>query len=579
MDFAEQVKSSVDIAKVIGEYVRLRKASAQRYTGLCPFHTEKTPSFSVNVSHQFYYCFGCQAKGDVFNFLMQVEGLTFFEALKALAERNGIPIPARREHSDAETQLRAAVYRAHEVAAAHYAANLSAAAGAEARAYIAKRGLEPATVQQFGLGYADRSGRALLRALQAEKFTAGELEASGLVLKRDDGTFFDRFRNRLMFPIHNETGKVIAFGGRALSDEDEPKYLNSPETAIYKKNAVLYNLHRAKQSIRQEDRAVLVEGYMDVIGVFAAGVTEVVASCGTALTPGQVKAIKRHSERIVVNFDPDAAGAKAAERSVEMLLEESMHIRILELEGGLDPDEYIKERGADDYRAHLDRAQSYFHWLAGRARKRFDMKTAEGRIEGFKWLLPAIRKIHDRLERAAVAGEIAEYLGVDRGLVLEEFRRTGGGQARNGRTNQPPTALPKAEKVLLRSLLETQEVRDLLAPRLRGLSVISRFQSAGIIETIVRLYETKPDFSFTEVEGRLEEREKALLTEAVLADNSGEEVFSAEQARAYLAVLERDERHAKIAELRSRLREAERSGDLQGAMSLMDEISKLQRGG
>ena len=289
MDFVEQLKASIDIVNVVGEYVRLRKSSSQRYTGLCPFHSEKTPSFSVHAGRQFYYCFGCHAKGDAINFVMEMEHVSFYEALKSLAERNGIPMPKRSQYADEESRLRDALFQMHERALEHFRAQLAGPAGEGARAYLARRGVSPETSERFGLGYSDRSGRALVRMLESQGFGAAQLEASGLVRRRDDGSFYDAFRNRLMFPIHSESGRPIAFGGRALAAEDNPKYLNSPETPIYKKSHVLYNLHRAKEAIRKQDRTILVEGYMDAIGVTAAGFGLVVASCGTALTQPQVQ--------------------------------------------------------------------------------------------------------------------------------------------------------------------------------------------------------------------------------------------------------------------------------------------------
>ena len=353
MDFVEQLKSSVDIVKTVGEYVRLKRAgSTPRYMGLCPFHTEKTPSFSVHGSHQYYKCFGCGLGGDVLNFIMEIERISFYEALKLLADRNGLTMP-KREFSDPDSKLRGALMEMHDLAASTFQSNLNSSAGAEARNYLSNRGVTSEQIAEFGLGVSDGSGQQLVRRLQ-EKFGADYLETSGLVLKRQDGSgFFDRFRGRLMFPIHNESGKVIGFGGRALKSGDDPKYLNSPETALYRKSYVLYNLHRAKDAVRKAECSVLVEGYMDVIGVFSAGVRNVVASCGTALTNTQVRALKRHSERIVVNFDPDAAGANAAERSIQMLLDENLQVRVLELEGDLDPDEYVKANGAEAYRARL----------------------------------------------------------------------------------------------------------------------------------------------------------------------------------------------------------------------------------
>ena len=371
MDFVEQVKSSVDIVKVVGEHVRLKKMGGTgRYQGLCPFHQEKTPSFSVHASHQYYKCFGCGVGGDVFKFVQEMERISFFEALKLLAERNGIPMPKRNEYTDPESKLRNSLFDMHEMAAQLYRQNLNGAAGSEARAYLARRGVTPALAEEFGLGVSADSWDQLTRRLQDERYTAEQLEASGLAGKRQEGSgFYDRFRGRLMFPIHNESGKVIGFGGRAMKPGDEPKYLNSPETSVYRKSFVLYNLHRAKDAMRKGEQAILVEGYMDVIGVYSAGVREVVASCGTSLTNTQVRAIKKHTDHITVNFDPDNAGANAAERSIQMLLEEGLRVRVVELEGGLDPDEYVKQNGADAYREKLKHAPGYFHWLADRTRR------------------------------------------------------------------------------------------------------------------------------------------------------------------------------------------------------------------
>ncbi|HYI95834.1 MAG TPA: DNA primase [Bryobacteraceae bacterium] len=577
MEFKDHLKSSVDIVRTVGEYVRLRKIGA-RYSGLCPFHTEKTPSFSVNPGHGFYICFGCGKKGDVLDFIQEVENLTFYEALKLLAERNGIPMPARRERNDPETALRSAIYELHEIAAATFTENLWGPNAGEARDYLRKRGLSQVVSEQFGLGLADRSGELLKRV--RSRFSVEQLEASGLFGKREDGSLYDRFRGRLMFPIHNESGKVIAFGGRAMRSDEEPKYLNSPETAIYKKSNVLYNLHRAKQAIRTTERTVLVEGYMDVIGVYAAGIKHVVASCGTALTENQVRAMKRHSEHVVVNFDPDTAGSNATEKSIKILLDEGMHIRILELEGGLDPDEYVRKNGAEMYSARLERATGYFLWLADRARRKFDMTSAEGRVAGFEnMLLPAIRKISDKLERAAVAGEVAEYLGVDRSLVLKEFRNTPGATRTNTRQQQPkPASSTMSERVLVRSLLLDGEVRSTLLPVLAKSEAARRFTLWPSIEAMTRLTDEGEAVTFSAVEGRLPESpQRDLLSAAVFADSSGE-VFSNEQAHLYLGVLQSEDAKLRAEDLRSRLKQAERTGNWDEAFRLTAELTELQRG-
>src|SRR5258706_1825180 len=460
MDFAAQVKASVDIVGLVGEYIRLKRVGAtQSYTGLCPFHTEKTPSFRVHANHQFYKCLGCGKGGDVFKFVQEIDGVSFYEALKQLAERSGIPLPKRSEYADADTKLRAAIFQMHELAEEAFCASLKGAGGAEARAYLAKRGVGSAGIDLFGLGFSGAGGHFLTNLFQKHDFSADLMVESGLVMKREGGGFFDRFRNRLMFPIHNESGKVIGFGGRALSENDQTKYMNSPETPIYKKSYVLYNLHRAKEGIRKEDRVVLVEGYMDVIGVYTSGVREVVASCGTSLTTQQVQAMKRHSGRIVVNFDPDAAGAAATEKSLQALLEEGMHVRVLELEGGLDPDEYCKQRGAEQYNSALSEAKPYFYWLADRARSRYDMRTAEGRVAAFQFLLPAIHRLTDKIERSAIAGDVAGYLGVDSGLVLENFRKAAIDR-REKTLAAPPKPMRPDEIILLNLFLNSEEARQ-----------------------------------------------------------------------------------------------------------------------
>ena len=576
MDFVEQLKSSVDIVKVVGEYVKLRRAGAgPRYSGLCPFHTEKTPSFSVHQTHQFYKCFGCGVGGDVLNFVMEIERLSFYEALKLLAERNGIPMPKRADYSDEETKQRAAIQRMHEIAEEAFRQNLNGPGGREARDYLARRGVAPAVAEEFGLGLAERSGQDLTRRLEREGFSSDQLESSGLVLKRQEGTgFFDRFRGRLMFPIHGESGKIIGFGGRALKAEDEPKYLNSPETPIYRKSYVLYNLHRAKETIRKADRTILVEGYMDVIGVWAAGVREVVASCGTALGSPQVKTLKRHSDNVVVNFDPDTAGANAAERSIGVLLEEGMRVRVLELEGGLDPDEYVKSEGAEKYREKSDKAPGYFYWLADRAGAKFDMRTSEGRVRALKFLLPAVHRVADKLERAAIAGDLAAHLGIEQGMVLDHFRRAAA-ERRDQPMKAPQEPLRPLEKMLLNTLLVSREVRGEIVPKLKGRPEVEQFRMRRIFQAVFSLHESRPDFQFSELEARMEERDKALLASVIFADDLQGENNPLDLAHACLRKLEEDAGQSRKSELRTRVKDAERSGDMAEALRLTEELSGM----
>jgi DNA primase len=573
MDFVEQLKSSVDIVSVVGEYVRLRRSGPHRHMGLCPFHNEKRPSFTVHAVHQFYKCFSCGAKGDVLNFVMEMEHVSFYEALKLLSERYGIPMPQRSEYSDAETRVRAAVYQMQEVAQESFRANLRSPAGAEARSYLERRGVSPETAEQFGLGYSAAGGVALARLFEQRGLPLEQMEQSGLVSRRQDGSFYDRFRNRLMFPIHNESGKIIGFGGRALASGDEPKYLNSPETAVYKKSFVLYNLHRAKEAIRKEDRVILVEGYMDAIGVTAAGFRPVVASCGTSLTAQQTQALKRHTPKIVVNFDPDAPGANAAERSINLLLEEGMHVRVMELDGGLDPDEYCKQRGAAAYGSRLDSAKGYFYWLADRARTKYNVHTSEGIAEALQFLLPAIQRISDRLERAAVANDLAGYIGVDRGLVLDSFRKAVTDR-RETPFAQHKTVLRHEEWILLSSLLSDAETRAEIIPQLRAMEALESFASRRIFRTIFAISDAGGRIAFEDVNARLEEQDQELLASAALATDSA---ASREEVLAWVASMRLSEQQRLRARLKLRVKEAERAGNLAEALQLAEELQKLER--
>jgi len=575
MDFVEQLKSSIDIVKVVGEYVRLKRIGATgRYVGLCPFHQEKTGSFSVNQARQFYKCFGCGVGGDVLKFVQEIEGFTFPEALKTLAERNGIAMPKRSEYADADSKLRGALFEIYAVAAQAFRENLRGPAGAEARGYILKRGIGAESIEAFELGYAEASGQALVRLMGERSFTREQVEASGVVRKREDGSgYFDFFRGRLMFPIHDESGKVIAFGGRAMRDQDQPKYLNSSETPIYKKTSVLYNLHRARGAMRASNRAVLVEGYMDVIGVYSAGVKEVVASCGTALTSAQVRVMHRHADTVVVNYDPDRAGADASEKAIQLLLDEELHVRVLALDGGLDPDEYVKQKGTDVYLAKLNSASTYFHWLADRARQKFDMRGSDGRMEAFKFLLPSVQKIGDRLERAAIANDLAGYLGVDAGLVLEQFKKAATDRrvpAKGPAKEVVP--VPAIERILLNAVIESAEVREEILPMLRA-DLIAGFQTREIFETL-RQMET---VTFSGLDARLSPPLQRLLHDTVSADDIGEEGTSLESARACLKKLESDAQKRKIDELRARVKSAEREGQVEQALEWMAELGQLER--
>jgi DNA primase len=370
---------------------------------------------------------------------------------------------------------------------------------------------------------------------------------------------------------------VIAFGGRAMREQDQPKYLNSSETPIYKKTSVLYNLHRARETMRRSNRTVLVEGYMDVIGVYSAGVKDVVASCGTALTGAQAGVMHRHSDHIVVNYDPDRAGANASEKAIQILLDEGMHVRVLALDGGLDPDEYVKQNGADAYRAKLDAASTYFHWLADRARQKFDMRSSDGRMEAFKFLLPSVQKIGDKLERAAIANDLAGYLGVDAGLVLDQFKKA----ATDRRAPAAPVAkqeppVPAVESILLSAMVASAEVRAKVLPLLTP-DLIADFATREIFEVLRQMTEAGAGAMFSELDARLSPALQTLLHRVIAADDIGDDTLLLEDARGCLRALENARLRRGIDELRARIKAAEREGRFSEALELMAGLGSLEK--
>jgi len=463
-DFAYTVKQQADIVRIVGEYMTLRKSGAQNFQGLCPFHQEKTPSFSVHASRQFFHCFGCGASGDVFNFVQKIENITFPEAVRLLAEKLKIPLPKMSYSSPEEERqagMRVGLIEIHERACKFFQEQLRRPEAAHAREYLASRGIAPEITAEFRMGYAPESGFLLRDALRGQ-YDEALLRESGLFSWKDKGdeaadqnaVLYSKFRNRVMFPITNESGKVIAFTGRTLATDEKsgPKYLNSPETPIYSKSRVLFNLDKAKEPIRKLEYAILVEGQMDCISVYTAGFRNVIASSGTAFTELQARLLGRFSKNIVVNFDPDTAGAAAAERSLALLVSEEFQIKVLTLEAGFDPDLYIRRKGVAAYGDALSHSQKYFDYLIERSRALFPARTPEGKVKALNYLLPHIQRVPSRIVRDEWANEISHRLGIESAVLRQELRYAAGSRSAS-RVNAPAaTALMDAERVLIRAL-------------------------------------------------------------------------------------------------------------------------------
>jgi len=584
-DFKETVKQQADIVKVIEGYIRLRKAGAQNYSGLCPFHKEKSPSFSVHAVRQFFHCFGCQESGDVFTFVAKIENVSFPEAVRIVAQKIGVPLPKREFSSPeeaAESRQRTKLLELHETATAWFEEQLRGPEGAVAREYLTSRGLTPEGIARFRIGYSPDSFGALRDRLKGmaddETLRASGLFSSKEVAAATDGKpqfgpIYDRFRKRVMFPIANESGRVIAFTARTLETGDKAgaKYINSPETPLYSKGHVLFNLDKARTSIRQHEFALLVEGQMDCISVFLRGIQNVIATSGTAFTEQQVAMLRRHTSNVVVNFDPDAAGSNAAEKSIALLTEEGFNIKIVTLDGGLDPDRFIRERGVEVYTAAIRDSRRQSDFLIERARQMFPGASADQKVKAMNYLLPHIRRMPEKLARDQFAGDAAQKLGIDSAVLREELRQAA--LRRRDHIETRTTVLSEVERVLLRALAvndpEDEDSRRLAAQALAQQP--AWFEHLGAFQSLQALASRQTRDPMEVVE---DQAQRALLAEALLAEVKPPD---ASEVRGAIQQIQEHAMETRQRELRVLIAEAERRGDFAELALLTQQKLDLDR--
>lgn len=587
-NFSQLVKQQVDIVRIVGEYVKLRKTGAQNYTGLCPFHKEKTGSFSVNAAHGYFYCFGCHEKGDVFTFVMKLESLSFPEAVRFIAQKAGIPLPKREFSSPEEAReagLRRQLLDIHEAATQYFEAALKSPEAARAREYLTGRGVTPDTIQKFRIGYAPDDFNHMRNAL-AQHFSEEILRTSGLFKWKEQadgspGPLYAGFRKRIMFPIANEQGKPIAFTGRALDAQDEKgrdiaKYLNSPEGPIYTKGHVLFNLDKARPEIRTLGFALLVEGQMDCISVYMAGIRNVIATSGTAFTEAQVRLLSRFTpnKQVILNFDPDNAGRAAAEKAGAMLMEEGFDVRIVLLEDGLDPDRYIRERGLQPYTAAVRASNRYMDYLIERARQEFPARTADAKVKAMNFLLPHIRRIPSPLQRDEFATDAAQKLGIDSAILRQELRQAAAQRVESVRSHRDDP-LPNAERILLRVLaqFEDQKARELVIMRLSdNPGLYDGLRTTLLLEALIRadagtnIVDIGPD------------RESNALLAKILHENAPEHSDSLiEIAEKAIGALELEYLKRRRRELLASIAQAERRGDYEMQLKLAAQKTLIDR--
>ena len=511
--FVDDLKAQVDIVQVVQDHVPLKKAGTS-YKGLCPFHTEKTPSFNVNRDKGFFHCFGCGTGGDVVKFVELQEQLSFPDAVRQLAQRFGIQIPDSEE-SDEDAAARArreALLTVHDAAAAYFRQQLREPEGARALTALTERDIRPETIETLGLGYAPRGRDHLKRHLLEKGHTPDLLLASGLVVERDGGQVVDRFRGRLMVPICRDGGSIIAFGGRALEPGQQPKYVNSPETPLYTKGRTLYGLNVTKAAVRRLGYAVMVEGYFDFAQALQAGVAPVVATCGTALTERQVRLLHRFTSKVILSFDSDDAGLTASARSGELLVSEGFQVNIARLGEGEDPDTAVRRHGAAHYRQQLQTSAPYLDYVLDRAAARRDLSRAEQRRAFLTEMLTVAAKIPDAATRDQFADSLSHKARVMEDVVRTEIRRAAATRQTTIRTPVVETqarVTPAERGLIWATMRDTETAQSVLV----GMEPedFESLATTNILTVAATLAEWPPDTVGPTLLERIDDREVAMV--------------------------------------------------------------------
>lgn len=556
----DTVRSSVSIVRLISEYVSLKKRG-KNHLALCPFHSEKTPSFNVNEAKQIFHCFGCGTGGDVFKFITLIEHISFPEAVRFIAQRYGIPLPAGEEKRSEQADEKDLLMQILSVAGQFFQkALLDDSEGRAGYEYLLQRGISEETVQRFQLGYAPAAGDRLFRHLRSQGLAPDAIVKSGIARRSEqDGSYYDYFRRRVIFPICDAAGKVIAFGGRAMGDA-HPKYLNTPETPVYNKGRNLFGLHAAKEAIRTSNFAILVEGYMDFVVPYQYGIRNIVASLGTGLTENQVKLLGRFTRNVVVNYDSDTAGVNAAKRSLEIFLQESFKVNVLVLPDGQDPDTHVRAVGTESYSASLRNSIPYLEFIAEMAfRAERDLHSARGKINVLNSVLPYLAKVQNKIERSAYASKIAQRIGLQDEVILSELKKAVEGQQvkleadRLVRSDVKP-----AETKLLRTLLENPLLCQSLWPQMQE-EDFEGLRTEKIFLAVLELYRNSEEINYSNLKRFLGEEDIKLLMKVYFQEDAI--ATTANEVYSYLSAIRRLRLEASIKTIQDYIVQAEREKD------------------
>jgi len=579
-DFIDKLRSQSDIVSIISEYVPLKKRG-RNYWGCCPFHSEKTPSFSVTPDKGFFYCFGCQAGGNVFNFLMKAENLTFMEAVKTLAQKLNVPLPeAEKSERDRQRERETAViYKANATARDFFHACLTRTGyGQAAREYLAGRGVSDDTIAAFTLGYAPPAWDKLTAALAGRGFAADTLVKAGLAVPRteSDGVY-DRFRGRIIFPISDVRGRVVGFGGRVL-DGGQPKYLNTPETPVFNKRHVLYGLDRAREAIRKTGQAIVVEGYMDLIALHAGGITNAVASLGTAFTAEQARQLARHADRVYFAYDSDAAGQNATLRALATVRAMGLEVRVVTVPDGKDPDDYIRRHGPDAFRALLEQAPTLLDYQIRQAMLTNDPASASGKMGILAAAIPALSQSPNPAEINEHIRLLSQSLGVHEEDIRRELAKTRQKDKNVNRgqnisvtlAHQPAPKIIKAERGVIRLMCEDRAVIPYVQSALSE-EDIQGPERKTIIKTLFTAYNMGKSSAAESLALALPESAAAELSNIMVIETQLDDI--ARMVDDYIRTIRQAGLQARMEKHLLRAQELERAGD----SNFLQELAEIQR--
>ncbi|MDD3375651.1 MAG: DNA primase [Candidatus Omnitrophica bacterium] len=581
-EIISQVLDRCDIVETISEYLSLKKAG-RNFKACCPFHHEKTPSFVVNRDKQIFHCFGCGAGGNVISFVMQHDRIDFPTALRQLAQRAGIIIPETHSEAGSKTKsIRETVFKSNELAADFFHnILLTGDKGADqAKEYLKKRGVRLETAQKLKIGFAPDGWENLISFLRSKEISLLEMEKSGLVVSKERGEgFYDRFRNRVIFPIFDIRCRCVGFGARAMEENATAKYINSPETPVYVKGEHLYGFYLSKNAVAKEDYVVVVEGYMDFLTPFQEGFENIVASLGTALTTEQIRLIRRYTENIVMLFDGDDAGELAMLRSLDLLIEEGINVKVVSLEGKKDPDSFVREFGIEKFREQVLCADTLFDYKMNVLSRRYDKQTVEGKARISAEMLSTIQKFKNEVIKQEYVKKLAQRLGVSQNALLIELGKIKGsssGEIEVVKKKAQKESIRGAERNLLRLLLEQEH----MIPSVLAEVEIDDFQDdqvRPIIEQIFDLSKTQKDFNVAKLVHFFDDQETTHFISGLMASSDFESADKEVLKKDYINRIKNDRVKTQRKDLCFQIQQAEADGDHQRLEELKRVFNQLMK--